>query len=1039
MQRWLTTVLISVLLTGLLTSVTYADSSDESALAGLKYRNIGPTRGGRSVAVAGVLQDPLVYYMGSTGGGVWKTTNAGNTWTNISDKFFNTGSVGAIAVAPSDPNMVVVGMGESPFRGVASSHGDGVYISTDAGRNWTHAGLENTRQISEVVIHPNNPDIIWVAAQGSPWAPTDDRGVYQSTDGGKTWDQVLFVDENTGAVDLTIHPTNPRILFAAMWDHDREPWEIRSGGPGSGIHKSTDGGQTWEKMTKGLPELMGKIGIAPSGANPDLVWAVVEAKEKGGLYRSSDSGKSWSHVNGDRRLHARSWYYMHVFADPQNENTVYVLNAPFVKSIDGGKSFSGIRTPHGDHHELWINPDNSANMINGNDGGATITFDGGKTWSREDNQPTAQFYRVNADNLFNYRVYGGQQDNSTVAILSRADDGFIGREDFKSVGGCESGHIGFDPDNPQLVYAGCYLGLISEFDNQNNAQRDIRVYPELLPGVPPKERKYRFNWNAPIVVSSHNPEVIYHAGNMVFKSTDRGNSWTAISPDLTRDDEATQGAGGQPITNEVSENYNTIMYLEESPHDANVLWVGTDDGLVQLTRDGGQTWDEVTPRGIDDGMVNAIDVSPHDPATAYVAYTRYKYNDHQPHIYKTTNYGQRWSQIADGIPEDTFVRVVREDTERQGLLFAGTETGVFVSFNDGDDWQPLKSNLPAVPVTDIKVHGRDLVLSTQGRAFWILDDISPLRQINQDLTNSDTHLFAPEQAYIVRSGGGGDNVGANPPNGAVIYYRLEEKPEEDSTLKLELINAGGDIVRTLASDQKGGDKLSADAGLNRAVWDLTSDHLNTVQDEFVLAAGGGKNIGGPRVAAGNYTVRLSLGEDEDTSMEQPLTVLLDPRLQLAQADIDEYEALKTELANALDELHGSIKAFRNVSQQTKARKKLLDEDENEALIEAADAVVEATENWEKTVFTSEWESFQDALNWPSKLDFSLQWLFAVTVENTLPPVTQGIRDRANDLMAEWREAMEARDAVVSNEIAAFNTAFAEGEQAGVVVPDFIEE
>ncbi len=1032
MYRWLTAVFFIGLLSF---PVLGADSDEITGFEGLKYRNIGPMRGGRATAVAGVVQDSLVYYMGGTGGGVWKTTNAGNTWENISDKFFKTGSVGAIAVAPSDPNMVVVGMGESPYRGVASSYGDGVYLSINAGRSWEHVGLDNTRQISEVVIHPTNPDIIWVAAQGSPWAPTEERGVYQSTDGGKTWNQVLFVDDNTGAVDLAIHPTNPRVLFAAMWDHDREPWEIRSGGPGSGIYRSTDGGENWNKVSEGLPEEMGKIGIAPSGANPNLVWAIVEAKKKGGLYRSTDGGESWSHVNGDRRLHARSWYYMHVFADPKNENVVHVLNAPFMTSIDGGKSFSTIRTPHGDHHELWINPNNPLNMINGNDGGGTVTFDGGKSWSREDNQPTAQFYRVNADNQFNYRVYGGQQDNSTVAIASRADDGFIGREDFSAVGGCESGYIDFDPDNPRYIYAGCYLGQITEFDAETSAERDIRVYPELLFGVPPKERKYRFNWNAPIVVSRHNPDVVYHAGNIVFKSTDRGQSWTEASPDLTRDDEATQGPGGRPITNEVSENYNTIAYLAESSHDANVLWAGTDDGRLHVTRDGGETWDDVTPRGIDDGLFNAIDVSPHDPATAYVAYTRYKYNDHQPRIYKTSNYGQRWSQIAEGIPGDTVVRVVREDTQRQGLLFAGTETGVFVSLNDGDDWQPLQNNLPAVPVTDIKVHQDDLVLSTQGRAFWILDNISPVRQITDEAID-ELHLYAPQSAYILRTGGGGDRPGSNPANGAVIDFHLAEALEDDAELKVEIIDGDDQVIRTLSTKKKGNNKLEAKPGLNRIVWNLNSDHLTTVQDEFVIAAGGGKHITGPRVAPGNYTVRLSSG---DAELEQPLSVVMDPRLNIDQADIDEYENLKSELAAALDELHGSIEAFRSIRKQVKARKALLDEEQHEDLIEAADAVVKATEEWENTVFTKEWEFFQDVLNWPSKLDFNLQSLLYFSVNGTLPPITQGIQNRADDVLAEWREAQAARDAVVDGEIAAFNAAFSEGEQAGIIVPEFVDE
>ncbi|MGF1463572.1 MAG: WD40/YVTN/BNR-like repeat-containing protein, partial [Maricaulaceae bacterium] len=555
---------------------------------GLEYRNIGPYRGGRATAAAGVASDPLTYYMGATGG-LFKTTNAGVSWFPVSDEDFGTGPVGSIDVAPSDPNVVVVGMGESPFRGVASSQGDGVYISTDAGESWTHAGLKDTRQISSVKIHPTNPDVIWVAAQGDSWSANPNRGVYKTTDGGRTWRRVLAGEnDHTGAVDLEYDANNPRILYAAMWDHDREPWEIRSGGPGSGLWKSTDGGETWAELTEDLPKLKGKMGVAPSPAKPGRVWAVIEASEGdgegGGLYRSEDYGESWTKVNSSREIQARSWYYMHIFADPKDAETVYVMNAPFMKSVDGGKTFVVVDMPHTAQHDLWLNPDDPSIMANANDGGATISLDGGATWSTQHNQPTAQFYRVITDNQIPYRLYAGQQDNSTVAIRSRAPDGRIGRDDYHSIGGGESAHVAFDPDDPRYIYAGSYLGYLTEYDAETNATRFIAAYPETKFGVAPKERKYRSNWNAPVLGSAHDPSVIFHAGNHVMDSRDRGQSWAEYSPDLTRNEEATQGPGGRPITNEVSENYNTFLSLAESPHEKGVLWAGSDDGRVHITR-----------------------------------------------------------------------------------------------------------------------------------------------------------------------------------------------------------------------------------------------------------------------------------------------------------------------------------------------------------------------------------------------------------------------------------------------------------------------
>ncbi|HUP42147.1 MAG TPA: hypothetical protein VM599_02940, partial [Thermoanaerobaculia bacterium] len=790
---------------------------DPALFQGMEWRSVGPSRGGRVTAVAGVPGAPFTYYFGATGGGIWKTTDGGTTWKNVSDGFVESGSVGALAVAPSDPNVVYAGMGESPIRGVATGHGDGVYRSTDAGRTWTHLGLDGTEHVGGLAVHPRDPDVVWVAAQGSAWRPTAERGVYRSKDGGATWEQVLFVSEAAGASGLAMDPTNPRVLYAAFWDHDRDPWRIRSGGPGSGVWKTTDGGDTWERLGLGkdggeegrLPEVMGKVRVAVSPARPERVWAMVEADD-GGLYRSDDAGETWRLVNGERVLRARAWYYTHVFADPVDADTVYVLNAPFMKSTDGGRTFSRVRTPHGDNHDLWIAPEDNRRMVNGNDGGANVSFNGGESWSTQSNQPTAQFYRVDVDSVFPYRLYGGQQDNSTVAIASAARGG-IGRADWYDVGGCESAHVAFDPEDPARIYAGCYQGIITEWDAATRSERTIMAVPFLGLGTHPKDQPYRFNWNAPIEVSPHDPAVIYHAANVLLRSSDRGRTWTEVSPDLTRDEEDKQGAGGAPITDELAggETYNTIFYLAPSPHEAGTIWVGTDDGLVHVTRDGGASWAEVSPPGFgtaaEPGQVNALEVSPHDPAAAYVAVTRYKFGDYRPYAFKTTDYGASWTAIGAGIPEGSWVRVVREDPVRRGLLYAGTETGAFVSFDDGARWQPLELGLPVVPVTDLKIQDDDLVAATQGRSFWILDELGPLRQaggaVEEEVAAAGVHLYEPGRAVRVQwgggwGGGGGDVVGKNPPGGAVIDYVLSAE------LAAELAGGqGGEGKGGLGSDR----------------------------------------------------------------------------------------------------------------------------------------------------------------------------------------------------------------------------------------------
>jgi photosystem II stability/assembly factor-like uncharacterized protein len=1069
---------------------------DPALFQGMKWRSIGPYRGGRATAVTGVPGEPFTYYFGATGGGVWKTTDGGTTWKNVSDGHFETGSVGALAVAPSDPNVVYAGMGEAPIRGVTTSHGDGVYRTTDAGRTWTHLGLEGTEHISMVAVHPSDPDRAWVAAQGSAWQPTEERGVYRTKDGGATWERVLFVSDSAGASDLSMDATNPRVLYAAFWDHDREPWLVRSGGPGSGIWKTTDGGDTWKEIGRGetedgeeggLPETMGKTAVAVSPADPDRVWVLVEADD-GGLFRSDDGGKTFRKVNGERVLRARAWYYIHLFADPQDADTVYVLNAPFMKSIDGGKTFTPIRTPHGDNHHLWIHPGNNRWMINANDGGANVSFNGGETWSTQANQPTAQFYRVDVDRGFPYRIYGGQQDNSTVSIPSAALGG-IEEGDWYPVGGCESAHVAFDPDDPRYVYAGCYQGIITEWDREIRNDRTVMAVPFLGLGAQPKDLPYRFNWNAPIEVSPHDPSVIYHAGNVLLRSTDRGRTWTEVSPDLTRDEEEKQGKGGAPITSEGAggETYNTIFYIALSPHEEGTIWAGTDDGLVHLTRDGGETWEEVTPGGIGEAQINAIEVSPHDPAKAYVAVTRYKLGDYRPYAFKTGDYGATWTAIAGGIPEGAgaWMRVVREDPERPGLLYAGTETGAWLSFDDGTRWQPLELGLPVVPVTDLAVADGDLVAATQGRSFWVLDDLSPLRQVaaaREEVAGAELHLFQPTPAVRVGWGGGfGQAEGQNPPLGVTIDYVLSEDlaesltgpgksdAEEDEeglkrpvsvpagegggneadepekpTLELDILDAGGRVLRSYSSKpEKGGGgpggggpggggggsaTLPAKAGMNRFVWPF--------QEEGVIEVPGLFGFGDaqPVVPPGTYRVRLTAGEHEAT---REVEVVEDPRIDTTTAEYAETQALLADIRAALNELHDSVLRARTVKAQVEAEVERAEDLEGneegaEAIAEAGGELAKALKEWEDSVVQTKSQTFQDVVNFPNLLNAQLAFLFDAVDDG--PPNTEGALTRWGTLESQWQERKAALQTILDADVAAFNALVAEHQVPAVVVP-----
>ncbi|MCP4655197.1 MAG: glycosyl hydrolase [bacterium] len=1016
---------------------------DPSLFQAMEWRNIGPFRGGRSTAVAGVPDEPFTYYFGGTGGGLWRTTDGGLNWENISDGHFETGSVGAIAVAPSDANVIYVGMGEAPVRGVMTTHGDGVYRTTDGGRSWQHLGLDETRHISRVRVHPDDPDTVWVAAQGHLWGPNPERGIYKSTDGGHSWRQVLWIDATTGASDLSLDATNPRILYAALWQHRRWPWKIESGGPGSGLWKSTDGGESWEKLTEGLPELMGKVRVAVSPADPQRVWAMVEAEE-GGLYRSEDGGQSWRLRNDEQVLRGRPWYYTHVFADPQNADVVWVLNAPAMKSIDGGKTFTRVNTPHGDNHDLWINPRDPRWMINANDGGANVSFNGGRSWTTQGNQPTAQFYRVITDDQFPYKVYGGQQDNSSVAILSRSMEGGITERHWHEIGGCETAYPAFDPDNPRYVYAGCYQGIISEYDTITESRRDVMAYPFVGLGSKPADLRYRFNWNAPIVASPHDPTTIYHAGNVVLKTTDRGRSWQEISPDLTRNEPEKQGPGGGPITSEGAggETYNTILSLVASSHEAGVLWVGTDDGLVHLTRDGGANWQAVTPPGIGEAMINAIEISPHDPGTAYLAVTLYKWDDLRPIVFKTADYGATWSDLAAGIPDGTIVRVVREDPARRGLLYAGTENGLYVSWDDGARWQKLQLNLPVVPITDLTLRHHDLVASTQGRAFWILDDVTPFHHVDDEVAAAELYLLPPRATW--RTGGyrwrWPGAYGANPPNGVLIHYLLAGAPAPE--LILAIYDAEGRLVRRVTSTKAeeegegeegprgregGEDVLSTKPGMNRYVWDLRYQKLTRIPGTLEFPTGDGH-----RVAPGSYRLELSRGE---VTLSRELEVLEDPRRDTRPEEYRVHQESLVTLRERVHEIHDAVNRLAEVKEQIEALLERVEERAGaEEIREAGDKLVEAIETLDESLVQRKTKTHQDIINFPNRLNAEYIWLYA-QIDGSGPPVSKGAKERFAELEGRWREHQAEMERLIGEELAAFNELFRKHEIPAVILPE----
>jgi len=991
-------------------------STPDSLYAGLEYRNIGPFRGGRSVAGSGVIGDPLTYFMGSTGGGIWKTTDAGVTWNPIADGQLKTGSVGAIAIAESNQNVIYAGMGEHPVRGVMTSAGDGIYKSVDGGINWIHMGLKKSRHIAEIRIHPKEANIVYVAAQGAVHGDSKERGIYKSIDGGKTWRNVLFVDERTGAADLTMDPNNPLILFASMWDHRRLPWQVISGGKGSAIYMSTDGGENWKKIEGGLPTAIGKTAVDISPANSQVVYANIEAEgEKAGVYRSNDGGKTWKQTSKDRVTVARAWYYIEIFADPKNEDIVYVLNAPMLKSTDGGKNFKSVRNPHGDQHHLWINPDNPSNILLLNDGGACVTFNGGQTWSSQQNQPTIQFYRVITDNVFPYNVYGGQQDNSSLVTAGRTNSPGIGWKDWFNGPGCESAFLAFDPDNPTQIYGGCYQGNISVMDRKTKEQTDILAYPTVGLGWTPSEMKYRFNWNAPIVASPQDPNTIYHCGNHVLRTTNGGVTWEEISPDLTNNDKSKQGPGGAPYTNEGAggEVYNTISYFEASPHSADVLWAGSDCGLIHISTDKGETWQNVTPPGIGEALVNAIEVSPHNPAKAYAAVTKYKFNDFSPMIYVTENYGKTWQKRVNGIEAEDFVRVVREDEKIEGILYAGTESGIYLSKDDGRNWKAFRLNMPHCPITDLTIRDNDLVVATSGRSFWILDDVSSLQQGGNP--TDDIVLFTPKPSYRISTGGRGDlNLGKNPAPGILIDYYVSENLPDSVDLTMIIQDAKGNMLRSYTSkadktfkSYPGGPSkpkvLPRKKGVNRFNWDMRKEQMKGVDGRFLI---GGYN--GPIVPPGTYTISLSAGDFE---VNTNAVLMADPRIEADQKEYDAQYKLITEAEAMARDLQDSAAAMHQTKERIKTVNKLFENEEQaEEMISNGKALSDELAVWEKLVLQPDQKTFQDVINFPNKLSAECMDLMD-RMGGMIPTITDGMKTRLNDLNLEYQAVKSAQEKI----------------------------
>jgi len=1023
-----------VLLFSLTAIALNAQTYDQKLFGGMHWRNIGPFRGGRALAVTGIPGEPNTYFFGAVAGGVWKSTDGGVNWKPLFEHE-STSSIGAIAIADSDHNVIYAGTGEACIRG-NMSYGDGVFKSIDGGQSWKNIGLRDTQHIGAVIVDPRDPNVAFVAALGHAYGPNSERGVFRTRDGGKTWEKVLYKDDHTGAIDVVFDPNNANILFAALWQVMRTPYSMDSGGPGSGLYKSSDGGTTWKRLEgNGLPDgIMGRIGVSVSGGDSNRVYALIEA-EKGGLYRSDDAGEHWIRVNEDERYRQRAWYFTHIFADPRAIDTVYVLNTGLFRSTDGGKTFALLPAPHGDHHGLWIDPMDPNRLINGNDGGVTISVDGGRTWTQQNNQPTAQFYHVIADNRFPYYLYGAQQDNSTIAIATRdTDEWVISDKDWYDVGGGESGYIAPDPRDGNIVYAGDGGGVVTRFDKRTEQAQSISPWPLDTSGRGAGELEHRFQWTEPILLSPHDPDVLYTAAEVIFKSTDHGMSWTTISPDLTRNDKSKQKPSGGPITLDITsvEYYDTVFAIAESPVQKDLIWAGTDDGLIQITRDGGKNWSNVTPSNkllAEWSLISLIDASPQDASTAYAAVDRHKNDDVRPYIYKTSDFGKTWAKIANGIPDGAYVHAVRQDPKNKNLLYAGTELGVYVSFDDGAHWQPLQLDLPTTPITDLIIKDDDLAVATNGRSFWILDDINPLRQLTPQLASQDAVLYKPAATYRLQFPEQVNKrrpVGENPPNGAIVSYYLKSESKDEITL--DVLDIAGKLVRHYSSRPKNKfeqpqewpdqerppELLPTAAGMNRFPWNLRYESPTELPGAFY--AGNGPQ--GPYVLPGTYTLKLTVAGKSQTV---PLEVKLDPRVKASQADLQKRFDLQMKVRDDIEELHTAVNQLRGVRSQMEVVKKRL-EDEGEKgkpVISACNELEKKMAPVEQELIQVKMQSSEGNLRYPNMLDEQYD-SFRATLESADAAPTQAELAVFDQLHGRLEKQLVAWKQIAATDVPAVN-------------------
>ncbi len=984
----------------------------------VKWRSIGPYRGGRSATVTGVPGKPQLFYMGATGGGVWKTENGGTTWQNISDGYFG-GSIGAVAVSESNNSVIYVGQGEQTVRGNVSSGFEGIWKSTDGGESWQNMGLKDAMHVGRIRIHPDNPDVVWVAVMGDLFKSSDTRGVYKTTDGGKNWQRVLFANADAGAVDISMDPNNPDFLMASTWRIRRTPYSLSSGGEGSEIWKSTDGGNTWKSVigNQGMPKgPIGISGVSISPVNAKTVYAIIEAKN-GGVFKSTDAGETWRKTNSSRALRQRAWYYSRIYADTEDEDKVYVMNVRYHTSTDGGRTFVARGAPHGDHHDLWIAPEDNQRLVIADDGGAQVSYDGGDNWSTYMNQPTAQFYRVTTDNSFPYRIYGAQQDNSTVRIDHRSFGFAITEDNWESTAGGESAHIAPNPDNPDIVYGGSYGGFLTRVDHDKGINRNINAWPDNPMGHGAEDYKYRFQWNFPIFFSPHDSKKLYTTSNQVHVTYNEGQSWEIISPDLTRAEPEKLGKSGGPITFDDTsvEYYATVFAAVESPYEKDLIWAGSDDGLIHVTRDGGKNWENVTspdmPKYL---MINSIDADPFVKGGAYIAGTQYKMGDYEPYLYKTKDYGKTWTRITNGIPGDYFTRVVRADPHRQGLLYAGTERGMFVSFDDGDSWKPFQMNLPIVPITDLAIKDDNLIAATQGRSFWMIDDLTILHQLSDEVAQKDFHLFKPMDAYRIGGGfrfrrGGNNNLnllyGSNKPGGAMVYYNLKEDLPKGKKAVMEVFDPNGELIKEYKQKPK--------KGLNSFNWNMMYDNAEGFEGLIMWAA----SLRGPMAPPGEYTAKLTIG---DRTEEQTFKLLRDPRYPSTDADLQAQFDFLIKVRDKVTETHQAVKDIRSAKEQMKQlMDKIKGDDQYKDLIEAGEELIDKMTEVEESLYQTKNRSGQDPLNFPIRLNNKLAALTGVAGSGSWRPTAQAEAVR-KEITGQIDTQLEKLQRIMSEDLPEFN-------------------